>query len=126
MTDFEELTQLAREGGRRFFVSQTPINLGADQGTNRVFVLDLPVDRPGAAGGRIGGIGERKILKLRCFQLDNEKCAKVCEIEDAERLGGLELPYSATGMSLILPDGTEKVVTGVVDLDLVEQYDAII
>jgi hypothetical protein len=126
MTGFDELTQLAKEGGRRIFVSQNPIDLRATHGPNRVYVLDLPGDRPGAAGGRIGGIGERRIQKLRCFQLDNGKYAKICEIEDAEKLEGLELPYSATGMGVILPDGTEKVVTGVVDSDLVEQYNAIL
>jgi len=126
MTDFDELSQLAGEGGRRIFVAQNPIDLRATQGANRLYILELPVDRSGAAGGRIGGIGERKIQKLRCFQLDNGKCTKIRDVEDAENLERFELPYSATGMSVILPDGTEKIVTGVVDSDLVEQYNAII
>ncbi len=126
MTDLEELAQLAMEGGRRIFVSQNPINLQDTQGANRVYVLDLPIDRPGAAGGRIGGIGERKIQRLRCYRLDNERGTRICDIGDVQKLDGLELPYSATGMTFILPDGTEKVVTGVVDADLVEQYNAVI
>ena len=126
MTDLDELTQLARDGGRRIFVSQSPINLSAKLEANRIHVLELPVEGRSSAGGRIGGIGARRIERLRCFQLESNACRKICEIEDAEKLEGLELPYSATGMSLILPDGTEKVVTGVVDSELVEQYNAII
>ena len=92
---------------------------------NCVLVLE-PTGRLGAAGGRVRGIGERKIQRLRCFRIQNRDCRNTFETEDPEQLEKFELPYHAAGLSIILPDGTEKVVTGVVDPELIERYNEII
>ena len=125
LSALEELTQLLAEKSRRIFVAQASIDLRSSEGTNCVYVLQLPTSAPGAAGGRIGGIGERRIQKLYCFRLENGKWTKIYETEDEGKLGRLELPYHAAGLTVIFPDGTERVVSGVVDEEFVQKYDQI-
>ncbi|MGH9425730.1 MAG: hypothetical protein ACRD2L_05415, partial [Terriglobia bacterium] len=96
--------------------------LRENEGRNCVYVLQLPTSAPGAAGGRIGGIGERRIQKLYCFRLENGKWIKVYETDDLGKLDRFELPYHAAGLSIVLPDGSEKVVSGVVDEEFIRQY----
>ena len=122
MTPLEELTQLASEKSRRIFVAESPIDLRDTEGRNCVYVLQLPVSAQGAAGGRIGGIGERRISKLYCFRQINGTWMKIYETEDLEKLERFELPYHAAGMGVILPEGTERVVSGVVDQELIQRY----
>jgi len=121
----EELTLLLAEKSRRIFVAQASIDLRSSEGTNCVYVLQLPTSAPGAAGGRIGGIGERRVQKLYCFRLENGKWMKIYETEDEGKLEKFELPYHAAGLTVILPDGTERVVSGVVDEEFVQKYDQI-
>lgn len=121
MNPLEELAQLASEKRRRVFVSESPIDLRTSEGKNCVYVLQLPESAPGAAGGRVGGIGERKIQKLHCFRQENSKWIKVYETENPEKLEKFELPYHAAGLAVILPDGTERVVSGVVDEEFVQR-----
>lgn len=123
----EELTRLVREGGRRIFVAQLPIDLRTEMGkswvkVNCVYVLDLQQSAPGAAGGRVGGIGERKLQRIRRFQVEKELWTKNYETDDAEKLEKFEMPYHAASLGVTMPDGPEKVVTGVVDPQLVEIY----
>ena len=73
----------------------------------------------------MGGIGERRIQKLYCFRLENGKWMKIYETEDEEKLEKFELPYHAAGLTVILPDGAERVVSGVVDEEFVQKYDEI-
>ena len=121
----EELARLAREKSRRVFVAEMPLDLAAG-GSNCVFILELPGSAPGAAGGRIGGIGERRIEKAYCFRQVDGNWIKVYETDALEKLGRFELPYHAAGMSVILPDGSERVVSGVVDQELIERYNEIV
>jgi hypothetical protein len=125
LSTLEELTLLLAEKSRRIFVAQASIDLRSSEGTNCVYVLQLPTSATGAAGGRIGGIGERRIQKLYCFRLENGKWMKIYEIEDEGKLGRFELPYHAAGLTVIFPDGTERVVSGVVDEEFVQKYDQI-
>jgi hypothetical protein len=118
----EELARLLSEKSRRIFVAEDPIDLRVNDGRNCVYVLQLPESAPGAVGGRIGGIGERKLVKLYCFRLENRKWVKVYETDNDEKLGRLDLPYHATGLTVTLPDGAEKVVSGVVDEQFVQSY----
>lgn len=126
MSALEQLAQLANEGGRRIFIAQHSIDLQARNGENCIYVIELPRSASGAAGGRIGGIGERKMQKLYCFKLKEGNWRKIYETEDAEKLERFEMPYHAAGLSVTMPDGTEKVVTGVIDEELIQRYKAII
>jgi hypothetical protein len=122
----EELARLAREKSRRLFVAEMPIDLTTNAGSNCVFVLELPGSAPGAAGGRVGGIGERRIEKAYCFRQVEGSWVKVYETEALEKLERFELPYHAAGMSVILPDGSERVVSGVVDQELIQRYNEVV
>ena len=126
MSSLEELARLASEAARRIFVAQEQIDLRSRDHGNHVFVLELATERPGVAGGRVGGIGERRLQKLHCFRIQNRECRKIFETETQEQLEKFELPYHAAGLSIVLPDGSEKVVTGVVDPELVERYNEVI
>jgi hypothetical protein len=122
----QQLTQLASEGKRRIFIAQHSIDLHAKAGENCIYVLELPTNAQGTAGGRIGGIGERKIQKLYRFSVEKGRQVEVYETEDPEKLERLELPYHAASLDLTMPDGTEKVVIGVIDAELVQRYNATI
>jgi hypothetical protein len=122
VTPLEELAQLASEGGRRIFVAEHSIDLSNNDGTNGVYVLELPAEAPGAAGGRVGGVGERRLRKVLCYRQQNGKWIKAYETDDPERLQRYELPYHAAGLSIVLPDGTENVVSGVVDEEFIRAY----
>jgi hypothetical protein len=122
LTPLEELTRLLSDKSRRIFVAEDSVDLRVNDSRNCVYVLQLPESALGAAGGRIGGIGERKLVKLYCFRSENRKWIKVYETDNDEKLGRLELPYNAAGLSVTLPDGSEKVVSGVVDERLVQSY----
>jgi len=122
MTPLDELVFLLNEKSRRIFVAEQTIEFNNADGENCVYVLELPGASPGAAGGRIAGFGERRVVKLLCFRQHDGKWMKLFESEDLEKLERLELPYHATGLSVILPDGSERVVSGVVDSEFVRKY----
>jgi hypothetical protein len=50
---------------------------------------------------------------------------KVYETEDSERLDKYELPYHAAGLSVMMPDGLERVVSGVIDEEFIHKYDEV-
>ena len=125
MTPLEELAQLLKEKSRRIFVAENPIDLSTSQGQNCVYVLELPGSSPGSAGGRIGGVGERKVVRLLCYRQEAGVWIKIRELSDSGELENLELPYHATGLSVLLPDKTEKVVSGVIDIEFVKSYNEI-
>ena len=122
MTPLDELVSLLNEKSRRIFVAERTIEFNNVHGENCVYVLELPGASPGASGGRVGGFGERRLIKLLCFQQHDGKWTKPFESEDLERLKHLELPYHATGLSVLLPDGHERIVSGVVDQEFVRKY----
>ena len=122
MTPLDELVSLLNEKSRRIFVAEQMIELNKSHGENCIYILELPGASLGSAGGRVAGFGERKVIKLLCFRQHDGKWMKVFESEDLERLKLLDLPYHATGLYVILPDGRERVVSGVVDPEFVRSY----
>ena len=122
MTPLEELAKLASEKSRRIFVAESPIDLRESEGKNCVYVLQLPSSALGAAGGRVGGVGERRIEKLMCFRKENGKWIKAYETDQPEKLERFELPYHTAGLGVTLADGSERVVSGVVDEEFIRRY----
>ena len=122
LTPLEELTRLVSEKSRRIFVAESPIDLRNPEGRNCVYVLQLPSIATGAAGGRVGGVGERRIEKLMCFRKEEGTWIKVYETDSQEKLARFELPYHAAGLEIVLADGSERVVSGVVDEEFVRKY----
>jgi hypothetical protein len=121
MSPLEELANLIAEKGRRVMVAQNPVDLKTLKGENSVYILQLPGDSH-AAGGRAGGFGERRVEKLYAFHYQDGACRKLFEVESPEKLERFELPYHAAGTPVVLPDGSEKVISGVIDPEFVESY----
>jgi hypothetical protein len=122
MTDgLSDLLEIVNGKGRRVYVAEKPINLGDLAVPNNIYILQLP-DGSTAAGGRGGGFGERRIVKVYHFECGGGSCRKVGEFEDDERLDSLDLPYHATAMPILDPQGAEKLVSGVVDGQFAESY----
>jgi hypothetical protein len=126
MSPLEELATLASERARRLFVAENPIDLSMKEGENCIYVLELPTSAPGAAGGRVGGIGERKLRKASCFRQAAGRWLKIYETDSADKLERFNLPYHAAGLSVRLPDQSERVVSGVVDAELIREYNDIV
>jgi hypothetical protein len=121
MTPLEELTSLLSEKGRRLFVAENDVNLKSLQGENSIFVLQLP-EGGSAAGGRAGGFGERRVEKLYAFHYSDGAFRKLFEVDSPEKLERFEVPYHAAGTPVVLPDGSERIVSGVIDREFVASY----
>ncbi len=125
MTPLEELAALLSEKGRRILVAENQVDLKSLQGENSIFILQLP-EGSLAAGGRAGGFGERRVEKLYAFHYADGACRKLFEVNTPDKLERYELPYHAAGMPVVLPDGSEKVVSGVIDREMVESYKQVV
>ncbi len=121
MDGLSEFLELVNSKGRRVYVTSKPIDLRTPDSPNDIYVLQLP-DGSTAAGGRGGGFGERRIVKVYHFEAGEGGLRKVSEIEDDERLDALDLPYHATAMPILDPQGNEKLVSGVIDPPFAQSY----
>lgn len=121
MDGLSEFLELVNSKGRRVYVTSKPIDLRTPDLPNDIYVLQLP-DGSTAAGGRGGGFGERRIVKVYHFEAGEGGLRKVSEIEDDERLDALDLPYHATAMPILDPQGNEKLVSGVIDPPFAQSY----
>ena len=113
------------EKGRKILVAENPVDLQNLQSENSVYILQLP-EAGSAAGGRAGGFGERRLEKLYAFHYEKGACYKLFEVDSPDKLERFDLPYHAAGTSVILPDGTEHVISGVIDPEFVESYRRVI
>ena len=107
---------------RCVYVTERPIDLKKLDEPNTIFVLQLPEGFSTATGSSGGGSGDRHILKVYQYMCGQGDCRKVNEFEDKEVTEMLDLPYHAAAFPIILPDGKEKLVSGVADLELVAAY----
>jgi hypothetical protein len=123
MAGADEIIALIESKGRRVFVTDELIDLGKLDQPNEIYVLQMP-DGSTAAGGRGGGMGERRVVKVFHFSCGHGECRKVAEVEDAEKIENLDLPYHATAFPILLPGGSERLVSGVADPDLRRSYSA--
>jgi hypothetical protein len=121
MDGLSEFMELVNAKGRRVYVASKAIDLRVAESPNDIYVLQLP-DGSTAAGGRGGGFGERRIVKVYHFEFGPGGCRKISEIEDDERLDELELPYHATAMPVLDLQGNEKLVSGVIDPPFADSY----
>ncbi len=121
MDGLTELLELVSGKGRRVYVTEKPIDLRDLRTANTIYILQLP-DGSSAAGGRGGGFGERRIVRLFHFECGDGACVKVGEVEDDVKLDSLDLPYHATAMPILDPEGKERLVSGVVDPSFVASY----
>ena len=121
MSGADEFVALIESMGRRVFVTNELIDLGKLDRPNEIYVLQM-LSVSTAAGGRGGGMGDRRVVKVYHFSCRNGECKKVGEVEDEVKIESLDLPYHATAFPILMPDGKEKLVSGVADKDLVDSY----
>ena len=123
MPGAEEFIALIESMGRRVFVTDDLVDLGKLDQPNEIYILQM-LSASTAAGGRGGGMGDRRVVKVYHFTCGKGECKKVGEIEDEQKIESLDLPYHATAFPILLPGGKEKLVSGVADKDLVRSYRA--
>jgi hypothetical protein len=123
MPGADEFIALIESMGRRVLVTDDLVDLRRLDQPNEIYVLQM-LSASTAAGGRGGGMGDRKVVKVYHFSCGNGECKKVGEVEDEQKIESLDLPYHATAFPVLLPDGMEKLISGVADKALVASYRA--
>jgi hypothetical protein len=92
---------------------------------NTVYVVEVQ-EAAGVAGGRAAGMGLRKPVGIHGFRFKDGVITEFFETFNEEEISLFELPYHATAIDVLLPDGSQKVVSGVIDPDLVEAYQHVV
>lgn len=123
MAGADEFVALLESQGRRVFVTEELIDLDKLDRPNQIYVLEMQSSST-AAGGRGGGMGDRRVVKVYHFSCGDGECRKVGVSEDSEKIERLDLPYHATAFPILMHGGKEKLATGVVDRELAASYRA--
>jgi hypothetical protein len=123
LNPIDELVQLIQGPARAVVIAERDVDLRSPADVNRLFVL-LLTEGSHAAGGRGGGFGERKVVRVALFRCASEGCEKLFETSDETRLAGFEVPFHVARMPMTLRDGTVSVGYGVVDPELVAELSA--
>ena len=118
-----ELNKILQIPKRKLVVSLSDIALDKnhDNAENIVFILMVEESR-GAAGGRGGGSGNRKIDKVIGFKTNNNNHLKIFETENADMIEKFDIPYNAVAMDIILESGEPYVVQGITDKEMINSY----
>jgi hypothetical protein len=120
-----ELNEILQIPKRKLVVSLSDIALDKnhDNAENIVFILMVEESR-GAAGGRGGGSGNRKIDKVIGFKTNNNNSShlKIFETENADLIEKFDIPYNAVAMDIILESGEPYVVQGITDKEMINSY----
>jgi len=117
----DELSSLLVGGSRVIVVAEKDVDLKSLEGVNTLFLLKL-AEGSLTSGGRGGGFGERRVVKVLEFRYKDGFCEKLFETEDGSKLEIFEIPYYIARLPLTLVDGADSMGYGVVDPDLVATY----
>lgn len=120
-----ELESLLLNPQRKLLVTYKEIDLTDNSSFNQIFIL-LIEESKGSAGGRGGGSGYRKISEITGFRIENNSIEKFYDTKEEDLIELFEVPYSAVAMDIKLSDGKQIVVQGVIDPDMVTNYNNII
>jgi hypothetical protein len=110
---------------RKLLVMYDDLDLSDLSSYNQVVIL-IVEESKGSAGGRGGGSGHRKIAQVSAFKIDNRTIEKIYDTKDENIIEKFEIPYSAIAIDIKLSDGSEFVVQGVIDQELIKNYGKII
>ena len=121
----DELESIILSSQRKLLVIYDELDLTNLSSYNQVFIL-LVEESKGSAGGRGGGSGHRKIVQLIGFKIDNKNIEKIYETKDENIIEKFEIPYSAVAMDIKLSDGREIVVQGILDPNMIKDYNTMI
>ncbi|MDG6914350.1 MAG: hypothetical protein JRN58_00995 [Nitrososphaerota archaeon] len=107
----KEFSELVEGEGERVFVAEHPIDLRRLDRQNDVYVVEL--SRKASSGG-----APPSPSKAYQFKCGTGALVKVAEYDDREDLESLDLPSSSSLVHVVLEDGRDAVVRGVVDKQL--------
>lgn len=120
-----ELESLLLNHQRKLLVTYKELDLADISSFNQIFIL-LIEESKGSAGGRGGGSGYRKIDQIIGFRIENKNVEKFYETKEKDLIELFEIPYSAVAMDITLSDGKQIVVQGIIDPDMITNYNNII
>ena len=120
MTNYGSLEEVLLLPIRKLVVASTDIDLRKSEDCI-VFIL-LVEESFGSAGGRAGGSGSRKIGRILGFKRLRSKMDMLIDSREMEIIDRFDVPYSAVALDIILSNGQESVVQGIVDSALIEEY----
>jgi hypothetical protein len=120
-----ELESLLLNHQRKLLVTYKELDLANTSSFNQIFIL-LIEESKGSAGGRGGGSGYRKIDQIIGFRIENKNVIKFYETKEKDLIELFEIPYSAVAMDITLSDGKQIVVQGIIDPDMITNYNNII
>lgn len=120
-----ELESLILSAQRKLLVIYDELDLSELSSNNQIFIL-LVEESKGSAGGRGGGSGHRKIIQVTGFKIDNKKIEKIYDTKDENIIEKFEIPYSAVAIDIKLSDGRQIVVQGIIDQEMIKDYNNII
>ncbi len=120
-----ELESLLLNPQRKLLVTYKELDLTDNSSFNQIFIL-LIEESKGSAGGRGGGSGYRKIAEIIGFRIENNNIEKFYDTKEEDLIELFEVPYSAVAMDIKISDGKQIVVQGVIDPDMVTNYNNII
>jgi hypothetical protein len=120
MTNYGSLEEVLLLPTRKLVVSSADIDLSKSHDCT-VFVL-LVEESVGSAGGRAGGSGSRKIDRVLGFRVHQYRIDPIVDSRETEIIDRFDVPYSAVALDIILSNGQESVVQGIVDPVLINEY----
>jgi hypothetical protein len=120
MTNYDSLEEVLLLPTRKLVVSSADIDLSKSHDCT-VFVL-LVEESVGSAGGRAGGSGSRKIDRVLGFRVHQYRIDSLVDSRETEIIDRFDVPYSAVALDIILSNGQESVVQGIVDPVLINEY----
>jgi hypothetical protein len=120
-----ELELILLSTQRKLIVIYDELDLSNLSSYNQIFIL-LVEESKGSAGGRGGGSGHRKIVQIMGFKIDNKKIEKIYDTKDENIIEKFDIPYSALAMDIKLSDGRQIVVQGIIDQNMIKDYNNII
>lgn len=120
-----ELSEIIRERGANrtaLVICEEELRLDSRNDRNNIYVIELQ-HSGGAAGGRVGGFGQRTVTRIMRFAQEDGSLRKDLMVSDPSVLSGFDPPYQASAIQVTLGDGSRITVSGLVDKLLIAEYD---
>ena len=121
MTPTEELADAFSGKYRAIVIAARDVDLRTASVDNKLFIMKI-AEGSLASGGRGGGFGERKVVRVAGFALGSGRWERFFETEDEAMLSKFEVPYHVSRIPLVLSDGSESMGYGVIEPPLVEDF----
>jgi hypothetical protein len=109
---------------RKLVIAKSDVLLNRKM-SNEIFIL-MVEESTGSAGGRAAGVGHRRVNRICGFSCEGGQCTRFFDTSEQDKIDHFDIPYSAVAMDILLSDGKQYVLQGVVDPDFVTSYRSVI